>query len=74
MYNVEEPTEKVHDDVEQRLDDDRPHLHEPRAAEPVLPWHQHYVEVEEGDEGAKDCEGGEHRNESDIEEVLEGWP
>ena len=71
MDNVEEPTEEVHDDVEERLDDDRPHLHEPRAAEALLP-HQHDVEVEEGEEGAKDCESCEHRDESDIEEILEG--
>ena len=65
MYNIEEPTEKVHDNMEERLDDDRPHLHEPAAAEALLP-DQHNVEVEEGEEGAKDCKGREHRNESDI--------
>ena len=72
MYNVEEPTEKVHDDVEERLDDDCPQLHEPRAAEALLP-DQHDVEVEECEEGAKDCEGCEHWSERDIEQVLEGW-
>ena len=72
VNNVEEPTEKVHDDVEERLDDDRPQLHEPGAAEALLP-DQHDVEVEECEEGAKDCEGCEHWNESDIEEILEGW-
>ena len=71
VNNVEEPTEKVHDDVEERLDDDRPQLHEPGAAEALLP-DQHDVEVEEGEEGAKDCESCEHRDESDVEEILEG--
>ena len=50
VNNVEEPTEKVQDDVEEQLEDDCPHLHEPRAA------------------------GGEHQNESDIEEEMESWP
>ena len=72
VNNVEEPAEKVHDDVEKRLDDDRPHLHEPGAVEAVL-LHQHDVEVEEGEEGAKDCKGCEHWSERDIEQVLEGW-
>ena len=72
VNNVEEPTEKVHDDVEERLDDDRPQLHEPGAAEALLP-DQHDVEVEECEEGAKDCEGCEHWSERDIEQVLEGW-
>ena len=72
VYDVEEPAKKVHDDVEKRLDDDRPHLHEPGAVEAVL-LHQHDVEVEEGEQGAKDCESCEHWSERDIEQVLEGW-
>ena len=72
MDNVEKPTEKVHNNVEERLDDDCSHLHEPGAAEALLP-DQHDVEVEEGEEGAKDCKGREHRNESDIEQIVECW-
>ena len=51
--NVEEATEQVPGDVEERQNDDVPDLHEPWAVEPVSLDH-HDEEVEAGEEGPED--------------------
>ena len=68
--NIEEATQKVPHHVEERLEDDVPDLHEPRAVEAV-PLHQHDEEVEAGEKGSEDCKGAEDGKEADIEEAVE---
>ena len=70
MDDIEEATQKVPHHVEERLEDDVPDLHEPRAVEAV-PLRQHDEEVEAGEKGSEDCKGAEDGKEADIEEALE---
>ena len=70
VHNIEEAAHKVHDDVEERLNDDVPNLHEPRAVEAV-PLVHHDEEVEAGKEGSEDEEDNGDGAKTDIEEVVE---
>ena len=68
--NIEEATQKVRHHVEQRLHDDVPQLHEPRAVEGV-PLDHHDAEVEADEEGSEDYEDAKDGIEADIEEAME---
>ena len=68
--NIEEATQKVPHHVEERLNDDVPDLHKPRAVEAV-PLDHHDEEVEAGEKGSEDYEGAEDGIEADIEEAME---
>ena len=70
MDNVEEATEQVPGDVEERQNDDVPDLHEPWAVEPVSLDH-HDEEVEGGEDRSKDYKGAKDGREANIEKAME---
>ena len=70
MDNIEEATQKVPHHVEERLNDDVPDLHKPRAVEAV-PLDHHDEEVEAGEEGAEDNKDDGDGREADIEKAVE---